>query len=59
MKEGIEQPGRFINIRLLDENHRPCVSEVKADAIPEGVWRLLPVGDRGKHRDETVCALVR
>lgn len=29
MKEGIEQPGRLINIRLLDENRRPCATSAK------------------------------
>jgi hypothetical protein len=62
MKEGIEQPGRLINIRRLDEAPHALheISEVKADAIPEGVWRLLPGSNDGSPPPvETVCALAR
>ena len=57
MKEGIEQPGRLINIRLLDEKPQALrdISEVKADAIPEGVWRLLPGGDNGSPPPRRDC----
>jgi xanthine dehydrogenase YagS FAD-binding subunit len=57
MKEGIEQPGRLINIRLLDEKAESLrdISEVKADAIPEGVWRLLPGGDNGNPPPRRDC----
>ena len=57
MKEGIEQPGRLINIRYLDEKQQALreISEVKADAIPEGVWRLLPGGDNGNPPPRRDC----
>lgn len=57
MKEGIEQPGRLINIRQLDEKPHALreISEVKADAIPEGVWRLLPGGDNGNPPPRRDC----
>lgn len=57
IKEGIEQPGRLINIRQLDEKPHALreISEVKADAIPEGVWRLLPGGDNGNPPPRRDC----
>lgn len=57
MKEGIEQPGRLINIRRLDEAPHALheISEVKADAIPEGVWRLLPGSNDGSPPPRRDC----
>lgn len=57
MKEGIAQPARLVNIRQLNDAAYPLreVSEVKAEAIPEGVWQLLPGGGDGNPPPRRDC----
>jgi len=57
LKEGIEPSTRLINIRHLDEAPHALheISEVKAEAIPEGVWRLLPGGNDGNPPPKRDC----
>ena len=49
LKEGLESPGRLINLRREAGKGGPFseISEVKAGALPEGVARLLPTTEAG------------
>ncbi|HMU38873.1 MAG TPA: FAD binding domain-containing protein [Pseudomonadota bacterium] len=48
-KEGLEEPDRVVNLRGLQDSTYPLttITEVKAEAIPDDVWRLLPGGGDG------------
>lgn len=49
LKEGLESPGRLINLRRPDGKGGPLsdIGELKAATLPEGVTRLLPTAEAG------------
>ena len=55
LKEGLEAPERLVNLRRLSARGMAEIAEVRKEALPEGVVKLLPVEATGAEPPPRDC----